>query len=186
MKIDAKIGKLERGLELAHKLQNLILFEDFDLEKSLHVFLTISKSLNRTEDVEWAQKELLGFHKSKIPSYRNILCSIKRDNKTLKLKDGYIFTYHLLTMPYPKLKNAVDTLDDHHILCAPTPSDLEYFNKKTNEKLSDNIFILYMKADLSVLFAAIKLEIINRLDDNFSFVFLLKYSKSDGVGAHNI
>ena len=37
------------------------------------------------------------------------------------------------------------------MLYAPTPVDLKYFNKKTNEKLSDNISILYTKADLSVL-----------------------------------
>ena len=165
MKIDAQVGKLERGLELAHKLQNRILFEDFDLEKSLHVFLTISKSLNRTEDAEWAQNELLGFPDSKIPLYRNIVCSIQHDNKTIKLKNGYTFTDHLITLPYPKLKNIVDTLDEYYMLYAPTPVDLKYFNKKTNEKLSDNISILYTKADLSVLFTGIKLEIINRLDD---------------------
>ena len=165
MKIDAKIGKLERSLELAHKLQNRILFEDFDLEKSLHVFLTISKSLNRTEDVEWSQKELLGFPDSEIPPYRNILCRIQHNNKILKLKSGYTFTNHLITLPYPKLKNIVDTVDNISMLYVPTPLDLKYFNEKTNEELSDNVYILYAKADLSVLFTTIKLEIINRLDD---------------------
>ena len=165
MKIDAQVGKLERSLELAHKLQNRILFEDFDLEKSLHVFLTISKSLNRVEDVEWSQKELLGFSDFGIPSYRNVLCRIQQDDKILILKNGYIYTSHLITMPYPKLKNIVETLEDHYMLYAPTPVDLEYFNKKTNKKLSDNTSILYTKADLSVLFTGIKLEIINRLDD---------------------
>ena len=37
-------------------------------------------------------------------------------------------------MPYPKLKNIVETLEDHYMLYAPTPVDLEYFNKKTNSK----------------------------------------------------
>ena len=165
MKINVQVGKLERGLELAHKLQDHILFEDFDLEKSLHVFLTISKSLNRTEDVEWSQKELLGFSGTKIPPYRNILCRIEHDGKILKLKNEYFFTHHLVRVAYPKLKNLFDTLDDHFMRYVPNPRDLKYFKEETNEKLDDNVYILYAKADLSVLFTAIKLEIINRLDD---------------------
>jgi|APSaa5957512535_1039671.scaffolds.fasta_scaffold43081_3 hypothetical protein len=64
---------LDKGLEIANKLQNEALFSDRGLEKNLYAFLTVAELLNREKDVEWAKGEIYdGFTMESVPYYRKI------------------------------------------------------------------------------------------------------------------
>ena len=116
MNINYKIGKLERGLEMAYELQNRILFKNFDLEKGLHVFLTVSESLKRKDDINWVMGELEGCFEN-IPSYRKIMCWVVHNGSFIKFNNGQSFTNYSISASYPKLKyRAEHTPNDENVI----------------------------------------------------------------------
>lgn len=56
---------LDKGLEIANKLQNEVLFGDQGLEKTLYAFLTVAELLNRENDMTWAMI-LLRCHRARM------------------------------------------------------------------------------------------------------------------------
>ena len=165
MNINYKMGKLERGLEMASKLQDHMLFNNFDLEKALHVFLTVSESLQRKDDINWVKNELTGWSEN-TPSYRDILSSIVHNNSLIKFNDGQPFTSYTMSMSYPKLKHNVEsTSDGDSIIYVLDDALKEDLSKICNIKLNDTSKLSIRPSDLYELFSSIKLELLNRLNN---------------------
>ncbi len=159
-----KIGKLKRGLEIAYELQNRILFENFDLEKGLHVFLTVSESLKRKDDINWVKGELTGWHSDDRPSYRKIICRVMHNESPLKFPDGKLFTDYFITTSYPKLKYNIDNMPSgERVLYSLSNNLKEELPAISDLQLNDTSTISIHPADLYELFSHLKIEMLNRL-----------------------
>ena len=161
-----KIGKLKRGLEIAYELQNRILFENFDLEKGLHVFLTVSESLKRKDDINWVKGELTGWHSDDRPSYRKIICRVMHNESPLKFPDGKLFTDYFITTSYPKLKYNIDNMPSgERVLYSLSNNLKEELPAISDLQLNDTSTISIHPADLYELFSHLKIEMLNRLNN---------------------
>ena len=166
MNINYKIGKLERGLEMASELQNHILFKNFDLEKGLHVFLTVSESLQRADDINWVKGELTGWSKNNVPSYRKIICKIRHGKSFIKFNDGHSFTYYLIQVSYPKLKyNVKSRHDGEKVIYSLNNTMKKDLSIMCNTQLNDISKLSINTSDLYELFSRLKLELLNRLNN---------------------
>ena len=166
MNINYKIGKLERGLEMAYELQNHILFKNFDLEKGLHVFLTVSESLQRKDDINWVKSELTGWSKNNVPSYRKIISMVEHDGSLIKFNDGQLFTNYFIRLSYPKLRyNVKNKSDGKRITYSLTNTTKKDLSIICNTQLNDTSKLLINPSDLYELFSHLKIEMLNRLNN---------------------
>ena len=166
MNINYKIGKLERGLEMAYKLQNHILFNNFDLEKGLHVFLTVNESLQRKDDINWVKRELEGWPENIMPSYRKIMAWVIHNRSFIKFNDGQSFTNYSIATSYPKLKHNVEsTSNDQNVLYSLNLAKQKNLSKISNTQLDDTSQLSINPSDLYELFSSIKLELLKRLNN---------------------
>src|SRR3989344_9643551 len=76
--------EIDQALEIARKIREKILFENTELEKQLHGFLTVAQSLGRTDDIVWAKSELIGYKEEiPLPDYRQGITAQIRTNEIL-------------------------------------------------------------------------------------------------------
>ena len=165
MNINYKIGKLGRGLEMAYELQNRILFKNFDLEKGLHVFLTVSESLQRKDDINWVKGELEGWFEN-IPSYREIPCWVLHDESFIKFNNGQLFTYYSISASYPKLKyHAESTPRGKNVTFSLDIDAQKNLSTISSTQLNNDSELSITQSDLYESFSSIKLELLNRLNN---------------------
>ena len=166
MNINYKIGKLERGLEMAYELQNHILFKNFDLEKGLHVFLTVSESLQRTDDINWVKGELTGWSKNNVPLYRKTICRIRHDELFIKFNNGLLFTHYSILSSYPKLKyNVKSRPDGEYVVYSLNNTMKKDLSIICNTQFNDTSELSINPSDLYELFSHLKIEMLNRLNN---------------------
>ena len=166
MNINYKIGKLERGLDMASELQNRILFKNFDLEKGLHVFLTVSESLQRKDDINWVKGELGGWSENKIPPYRKILSHVMHNESFIKFNDGQLFTNYAIPLSYPKLKHDAESISNgKNVVYSLDNAIQKDLSTISSTQLNDNSKLTINPSDLYELFSHIKLEMLKRLNN---------------------
>jgi len=155
---------LDKGLEIANKLQNEVLFGNQGLEKTLYAFLTVAELLNRENDMTWAKSEILGGFAEGIPKYRQVTAKLWQKNHQIKFKDGSKFFNENNHNSYASLRHVMNDEKTNAISFSLEADDLKERQKKTDEVLSDGVQLIYTKATISELFAGAKMEMLSRLN----------------------
>lgn len=155
---------LDKGLEIANKLQNEALFADKGLQKNLYAFLTVAELLNRQEDILWAKREIFaGFPKKEIPYYRSVTTKLWQSNKLVKFKDGSNFLEYPLSVSSSQLVHLLN--DKKNILeYSPTPEQIKELQENTNEILTDDVQIIFTKTKIQEVLAGAKMEMLTKLN----------------------
>ena len=166
MDINYKMGKLERGLEMASELQNRILFKNFDLEKGLHVFLIVSESLQRKDDINWVTGELRGWAHNDLPPYRTILSRVIHNGSFIKFKNGQYYADYSIPASYPKLKHTVESTPDGKTVNYSFDNVIQKdLSAMVGTQLNETSQLSINKSDLYELFSHLKIEILIRLNN---------------------
>ncbi len=167
---------LDRGLQIADKLQDEVLFGKNNFEKNLHGFLTVAELLNRKKDISWAKAELLGEFYEYAPKYRKLSCKLFKNNKVIIFKNKTRFSEYEVFASLLTLEHMME--DKNREVIEYDMEVKEHFQKEISEEIVGQYSLILTKPSIRGLFAGAKVEFISRLNSMINEITYGKIPKS--------
>jgi len=120
---------LDKGLEIANKLQLEALFGKSEFQENLYAFLTVAELLNRNDDIKWAKGEIRGGF-DELPDYRLVPAKLWDKKHQVVFSDGSKFFDEPNHSSYSALLNMMNDKSRDNVTFSLEHDQIQEYQKK--------------------------------------------------------